>query len=87
MKKRCAYDLYGNIRKMIDARGMETGETDEERIESFYAYNYAGWLIESRIPVKLEEGEAFYQVVPFRYDKAGNRTEEKYYLDYQTREA
>lgn len=63
------------------------GANEKLLIESLYAYNYAGWLIESRIPVKLEEGEAFYQVVPFRYDKAGNRTEEKYYLDYQTREA
>ncbi len=87
VKKRYVYDLHGNIRKMIDARGMETGETDEERIGSLYAYNYAGWLIESRIPVKLEEGKAFYQVVRFRYDKAGNRTEEKHYLDYQTRES
>ena len=72
---------------MIRAKGMETGETDEERIGELYTYNYAGWLMESRIPVRAEGGEALYRLTRYRYDKAGNRTEEKRYNDYQTAES
>ena len=66
---------------------METGETDEERIGELYTYNYAGWLMESRIPVRVEDGKAFYRLTRYRYDKAGNKTEEKRYNDYQTAES
>ena len=72
---------------MIRAKGMETGETDEERIGELYTYNYAGWLMESRIPVRVEDGKALYRLTRYRYDKAGNRTEEKRYNDYQTVES
>ena len=66
---------------------METGETDEERIGELYTYNYAGWLMESRIPVRVEDGKALYRLTRYRYDKAGNKTEEKRYNDYQTKES
>ncbi len=72
---------------MIRAKGMENGETDEERIGELYTYNYAGWLMESRIPVRVEDGKALYRLTRYRYDKVGNRTEEKRYNDYQTKES
>ena len=87
IRKRYVYDLHGNICKVIGAKGMETGETDEERIGELYTYNYAGWLMESRIPVRVEDGKALYRLIRYRYDKAGNRTEEKRYNDYQTKES
>ncbi len=43
--------------------------------------------MESRIPVRAEGGEALYRLTRYRYDKAGNRTEEKRYNDYQTAES
>ena len=58
---------------MIGAKGMETGETDEERIGELYTYNYAGWLMESRIPVRVEDGKALYRLIRYRYDKAETR--------------
>ena len=87
IRKRYVYDLHGNICKVIGAKGMETGETDEERIGELYTYNYAGWLMESRIPVRVEDGKALYRLTRYRYDKVGNRTEEKRYNDYQTKES
>ena len=72
---------------MIGAKGMETGETDEERFGELYTYNYAGWLMESRIPVRVEDGKALYRLIRYWYDKAGNRTEEKRYNDYQTKDS
>ena len=87
VRKRYVYDLHGNICRVIGAKGMETRETDEERIGELYTYNYVGWLMESRIPVRVEDGKALYRLTRYWYDKVGNRTEEKRYNDYQTKES
>ncbi len=86
VRKRYLYDLHGNIRKEISAKGMETGSTDEERVGALYAYNYVGWLTEKRIPVRMDKGEPLYELTRYEYDAAGNRTAEIRYLDYQRAE-
>ena len=54
VRKRYVYDLHGNICKVIGAKGMETGETDEERLckktdrngtETHCTYNMYGNLL------------------------------------------
>ena len=84
IKKRYLYDLHGNRCKEIDAKGMTTAERDEERISTLYSYNYVGWLMEKRVPVRVEEGQAFYRLERYTYDKAGNRIQEKRYLEEQS---
>ena len=54
---RYVYDLRGNLLKIISAKGMATGSTDEERTGSLYTYNRLGWLMESRIPVSIQDNE------------------------------
>ncbi len=85
VRRRFVYDLHGNPVKVIDARGMHTGETDEERIGEFSVYNCMGWLLEKRQPVTEENGQVYYRLIQYRYDKAGNRICERRFLDYQTK--
>lgn len=87
VQKRYVYDMRGNVTKIIDAKGMETGETDEERIGELYKYNCLGWLTESRKPMAVEDGEVRYQLIQYQYDKAGNRTVEKRFCEYQTEQS
>lgn len=85
---RYVYDLHGNLIKAIDAKGMQTGTTDEERIGTLYTYNYAGWLLESRKPMTEEaDGKVLYQLVQYRYDAVGNRIKEKRFCEYQSKES
>lgn len=87
VQKRYMYNLRGNVTKVIDARGMATGETDEERIGKLYTYNRLGWLMESRIPMAVEDGETRYRLIQYRYDGAGNCIQEKHFQDYQTEDS
>ena len=87
VQRRYVYDLHGNIIKIIDARGMATGESDEKRIGELYAYNYLGWLTERRIPMCEEKGEVRYQLTQYQYDKTGNLRKEQRYCDYQTKDS
>ncbi len=82
--KRYVYNLMGAIEKEIDAKGMDTGSTDEERIGTLYHYNLCGWLMEIRQPVSYENGQAGYCVTTYEYDKIGNVITEKRYLDVQS---
>ncbi|MFL1675787.1 RHS repeat-associated core domain-containing protein [Paenibacillus dendritiformis] len=75
--KRFLYDEEGRVVKMIDARGWLSGETDEERFGTLYAYNRAGWPIEKREPVEAEGGEILYKLTLYRYDQAGRLVEER----------
>ena len=84
IKKRYVYDLHGNLCKEIDPAGMSTGESDEECIGTLYTYNYAGWLLEKRTPVREKEGQVFYGLERYAYDQAGNRIQEKRYLEEQS---
>ncbi len=82
--KRYVYDLHGNVVKAIHAQGIATGDTDEERIGTLYSYNYLGWLMESRIPVCEQDGTVLYQLTKYKYDKEGNRIQERQFCEYQT---
>ncbi len=84
VKKRYVYDLHGNLCKEIRGVEMDTGESDEERIGTLYTYNYAGWLMEKRTPLRREGGQTFYGLQSYAYDKAGNRIREKRYLEEQS---
>ena len=85
--RRYVYDLHGNVTKIIRADWMRTGETDEERTGELYQYNRLGWLMESRIPVSMQDKEALYRLTKYTYDKAGNRTQERRFCEYQTKES
>ena len=85
--RRYVYDLHGNVTKIIRADWMCTGETDEERTGELYAYNLPGWLMESRIPVSVRNGETLYRLTKYQYDGAGNRIRERRFCEYQTRES
>lgn len=85
--KRYVYDLRGNVTKVIDAAWIDTGDADEERIGELYAYNYAGWLLESRKPVSMEDGQTRYQVVQYRYNLSGSMIQERRYCDCQSRDS
>ncbi len=85
--KRYVYDLHGRVVKEINARGMSTGSTDEERIGILYTYNYLGWLTQRRIPVSEQAGKALYQLTKYQYDKAGNCVQERRFCEYQTKDS
>ena len=86
--RRYVYDLHGNLTKLIRADWMRTGETDEARTGELYAYNRLGWLMEARIPVSVQDdGEVLYRLTKYRYDKAGNRIQERRFCESQTRES
>ncbi|MBR4083875.1 MAG: hypothetical protein IKK33_06280, partial [Lachnospiraceae bacterium] len=82
--KKYIYNLMGSIEKEIDAKGMDTGTTDAERIGTVYEYNLCGWLTQIRQPVSYEDGKAGYRLTTYEYDKTGNIITEKRYLDEQT---
>lgn len=85
IQNRYVYDPHGNLVKAIQAKGMETGTTDEERIGDLYTYNYLGWLLESRKPMTEEKGEIRYQLIQYQYDQNGNRIQERRFQEYQTK--
>ena len=84
--KRYVYDLHGNITKEINAAGYLSAETDGERTGTLYRYTATGWLTEKREPVMEEDGEIRYRLTAYRYDPAGNMTQEIRYLDFQKEE-
>ena len=84
--KRYVYDLHGNITKEINADGYLSAETDGERTGTLYRYTATGWLTEKREPVMEEDGEVRYRLTAYRYDLAGNMTQEIRYLDFQKEE-
>ena len=84
--KRYVYDLHGNIIKEINAAGYRSAETDEERTGTLYRYTATGWLTEKREPVMEQDGEVRYRLTAYRYDPAGNMTQELRYLGFQKAE-
>lgn len=75
------YDLAGRIIRDSNAKDLSLNSGD---IGTLYRYNLAGWLLEERVPVKEEQGEIYYRLTTYGYDKRGHRTVEKRYLDYQS---
>jgi RHS repeat-associated protein len=49
-------------------------------------YDLAGWMTEKRVPVEQRLDEILYNVTVYKYDKAGNRTEEKRSPEYVGKE-
>ena len=80
--KRYLYDEVGRVTKEIDAKGYLSGSSDEERYGIKYKYNLKGWLIEKRTPLKNENGQVYYRVEKYTYDKMGRITEEKKSSEY-----
>ena len=75
--------LQGDQRK-----GNGNRETDEEDASgNSTPTTMRDGLWRARIPVRVEDGKALYRLTRYRYDKVGNRTEEKRYNDYQTKES
>lgn len=78
------YDLAGRVVKDSKAKDLALADGTTGTI---YRYNLAGWLQEVRVPIKEENGEVWYRLTSYGYDKRGNRTLEKRYLDYQSAES
>lgn len=74
--KRIIYDSDGRVIKAIDAKGYLSGLDDSTRYGTLYKYNLAGWLLEKRVPVKIEGGQVFYSIEKYEYDKIGRITSE-----------
>ncbi len=82
--KRLVYDANSNVVKEIDAKGYQSGSTDETRYGTLYKYNLAGWLLEKRVPLKIENNEVYYQVTKYVYDLTGKVIEQKTSPQYVT---
>jgi len=86
VERKFIYDIEGRVVKEINARGYLSGDSDEERFGTLYKYNLAGWMTEKRVPVERKQNEILYNVTVYKYDKAGNRTEEKRSPEYVGKE-
>ena len=85
VRNQYVYDLVGNLIKEIDAGQYLWNQQSTKSIGTLYEYNKAGWLVAKRKPVRGEvQGEVYYQLTVYRYDLAGNITQKKQYLDFQT---
>ncbi len=84
VKKRYVYDMAGRVIKEIGSKGYDTAECDEDRAGTVYRYNLAGWVTEQRTPVETGDAQEMkYRLVKYAYDRCGNLTEEKRYLEPQ----
>lgn len=70
--KQFEYDKGGNLIKEIDSKGYAT----------LCKYNTVGWLLEKRVPVDEKYGEILYNITLFKYDKLGQKIEEKKSPEY-----
>ena len=82
--KKLIYNEIGLIVKEIDAKGYQSGKTDEQRYGTLYQYDKAGRLIEKRIPKTINENEVYYSVFYYEYDALGNLIQEKRSKEYVT---
>ena len=84
---RYVYNKDDQIIKAIDAKGYASGSSDTERYGTLFKYNLAGWLLEKRTPLKIENGQILYNVIQYTYDKTGKRLTEKKSSEYVTETA
>jgi len=82
--KKMIYNEMGLIVKEMDAKGYQSGKTDEQRYGTLYEYDKAGRLIEKRIPKTINENEVYYSVFYYEYDALGNLIQEKRSKEYVT---
>ncbi|WP_099192679.1 RHS repeat-associated core domain-containing protein [Tepidibacter mesophilus] len=80
--KKLIYDTDSRIIKEIDVKGYLSGSNDDSRYGTVYKYNLIGWLLEKRIPVKKENGQVYYNITKYTYDKTGKLLEEKKSPEY-----
>jgi len=83
--KKYIYDEDGRIVKEIDAKGYSSADNDEERWGTIYKYNLAGWLVEKRTPLQQKNGEIYYNIIEYVYDRNGRVVKEKRSPEYVTR--
>ena len=81
---RLVYDADNRVVKAIDAKGYLSGTNDSSRYGTENKYNLAGWLLEKRAPVKLENNTVSYQVTKYTYDLTGKMLEQKTSPEYAT---
>ena len=82
--KKLVYDPDGRIIKQIDGKGYLAGADDNTRYGVEYKYNLAGWLLEKREPLKVENGTMYYRITKYKYNKVGKVVEEQLSRDYVT---
>ena len=80
--KKWIYNEIGLVTKEIDAKGYQSGKTDEQRYGTLYEYDKAGRMIEKRIPKTIHENKVYYSVFYYDYDAMGNLIEEKRSSEY-----
>ncbi|MFT4143588.1 MAG: S8 family serine peptidase [Mobilitalea sp.] len=69
--RRLLYDTDGKLIKEIDAEGYLSGSNDGARYGTLYSYNLAGWLVDKKVPLKIENGSVYYQITRYTYNKLG----------------
>jgi len=74
VSKRIEYDALGNPEKVYDGKGSAT----------LSKFNYAGWLLEQRVPKQLESGEVRYSIKKYDYDIEGRIVKEYTTSEYVT---
>ena len=82
--KRQVYDPDNRVIKEIDGIGYLSGSDDATRYGTIYKYNLAGWLIEKRVPAKMENGIVYYSATKYIHDLAGKILEQKSSPQYVT---
>jgi YD repeat-containing protein len=82
--KKILYNADGRIIKVIDAKGYLYASNDDDRYGTVYKYNLGGWLTETRVPKKEENGTVLYSIKRYVYDKNGRVIEEKRSWEYVT---
>ncbi|TCO69142.1 RHS repeat-associated core domain-containing protein [Marinisporobacter balticus] len=76
------YDRDARLVKQIDAKGYLYANNDAARYGIIFKYNQAGWLVEKRVPLKIETHQIYYNITLYVYDKVGNVIEEKTSQEY-----
>jgi len=71
--------------KEIDAKGYSSADNDEERWGTIYKYNLSGWLVEKRTPLQQKNGEIYYNIIEYVYDRNGRVVQEKRSPEYVTK--
>ncbi|WP_438435378.1 DUF6531 domain-containing protein [Gorillibacterium sp. sgz500922] len=77
LEVRYVRDAMGRVVKKITASTYQEGIADSDQIGTIYQYNKAGWLIETREPLRNLNSSILYKVSTFSYDKSGKVVEER----------
>lgn len=80
--KKFVYNSDNKVIKEIDAKGYLNEIDDVIRYGIEKKYNLAGWLIEKKVPLKIENNTIYYQITRYSYNKNGKIIEEKISPEY-----